>query len=114
MLERLSPNVKLAGLASALLPCVMWLMRLLSPDLSWGFAFLFGLQVLLLLTALHLVVTSIWGPASRWNLPKPAADSQRRIFAQKGALVARWLALLGRAKSAALAPFLRLFRRQTP
>jgi hypothetical protein len=114
MLERLSSSVKLAALASLLLPSVMWLMHKLWSDLAWGFVFLFGLQVLLLLAALHLVVTSIWGPGSRWNLPKPQADPQRRIFAQRGALVARLLALFGRVKSVALAPFLRLLRRQTP
>jgi len=114
MLERLSSSVKLAALASLLLPLVMGLMRKLWPDLAWGFVFLFGLQVLLLLAALHLVVTSIWGPGSRWNLPKPQADPQRRIFDHRGTLVTRLLAFFGRVKSVALAPFLRLFRRQTP
>jgi hypothetical protein len=114
MLERISSSVKLAALASFLLPFVMWLMHTLWPDLAWGFVFLFGLQVLLLLMALHLVVTSIWGPGSRWNLPKPQADPQRRIFGQKGALVARCLALIGRVKNTALAPLARWFRRQTP
>ena len=114
MLERLPLSVKLTALASLLLPSVMWLMRTLWPDISWGFLFLFGLQVLLLLVALQLVVTSIWGPGSRWNLPKPEADPQRRIFGQKGSLLARLLALVGRVKNLALAPLGRLFRRTTP
>jgi len=112
MFQKLSLNVKLIALGSLLLPLVMVLMRKLWPDIAWGFLFLFGLQVLLLLAALQLVLTSIWGPEHRWNLPKPTPDPQRRIFGQKRAFLARLRALVDRVKSAALAPFRRLFRRQ--
>jgi hypothetical protein len=112
MFQKLSLSVKLIALGSLLLPLVMVLMRKLWPDISWGFLFLFGLQVLLLLAALQLVLTSIWGPEHRWNLPKPTPDPQRRIFGQKRALVASLRALMDRVKSAAMAPFRRLFKRK--
>jgi hypothetical protein len=112
MFQKLSLSVKLIVLGSLLLPLVMVLMRKLWPDISWGFLFLFGLQVLLLLAALQLVLTSIWGPEHRWNLPKPTPDPQRRIFGQKRAFLARLRALVDRVKSATLAPFRRLFTRK--
>ena len=112
MFQKLSLSVKLIALGSLLLPLVMVLMRKLWPDISWGFLFLFGLQVLLLLAALQLVLTSIWGPEHRWNLPKPTPDPQRRIFGQKRVFLARLRALMDRVKSAALAPFRRLFMRK--
>ena len=112
MFQKLSLSVKLIALGSLLLPLVMVLMRKLWPDIAWGFLFLFGLQVLLLLAALQLVLTSIWGPEHRWNLPKPTPDPQRRIFGQKRDFVARLRALVDRVKSAALAPFRRLFTRK--
>jgi hypothetical protein len=112
MFQRLTLNVKLIALGTLLLPLVMLLMHKLWPDIPWGFLLLFGLQVLLLLAALQLVLTSIWGPESRWNLPKPTPDPQRRIFGQKRAFMARLRALVERVKSAVLAPFRRLFKRQ--
>ena len=112
MFQRLSLNVKLITLGTLLLPLVMVLMRKLWPDIAWGFLFLFGLQVLLLLAALQLVLTSIWGPERRWNLPKPTPELQRRIFAQKRTFMARLRALVDRIKSAVLAPFRRLSTRK--
>ena len=113
MFQRLPLSVKLIALGTLLLPLVMVLMRKLWPDISWGFLLLFGLQVLLLLAALQLMLTSIWGPESRWNLPKPTPDPQRRIFGQKKAFVARLRALLLRAKGVIQAPFGRLLKRKT-
>jgi hypothetical protein len=112
MLQKLSLSVKLIALGSLLLPLVMVLMRKLWPDIAWGFLFLFGLQVLLLLAALQLVLTSIWAPEHRWNLPKPTPDPQRRIFAQKKDVLARLRAMLSGVKNVVLAPFRRLFTRQ--
>jgi hypothetical protein len=112
MFQKLSLSIKLIALGSLLLPLVMVLMRTLWPDISWGFLFLFGLQVLLLLAALQLVLTSIWGPEHRWNLPKPTPDPQRRIFAQKRDVMARMRAMLSGVISVVLAPFKRLFTRK--
>ena len=112
MFQKLSLSVKLIALGSLLLPLVMVLMRKLWPDIPWGFLFLFGLQVLLLLAALQLVLTNLWAPEHRWNLPKPTPDPQRRIFAQKRDVMARLRALMDRVKSAAMAPFRRLFTRK--
>jgi hypothetical protein len=114
MRQRLNLNWKLIALVSLLLPLVMVLLRLLWPDISWGFLLLFGLQVMLLLATLQLVVTSIWGPGSRWNLPNPSADSQRRIFVKRGALMSNLQALTRRAKGVIQAPLGRLFKRKTP
>ncbi len=114
MRQRLTLNWKLAIAASLLLPLVMVLLRQLWPDIAWGFLLLFGLQVMLLLAALHLVVTSIWGPGSRWNLPSPSVDSQRRIFVKKGAFMANLQTMLRRAKGVVQAPLGRLFKRKSP
>ncbi len=114
MRQQLTLNWKLTALVSLLLPMVMVLLRLMWPDISWVFLLLFGLQVMLLLAALQLVVTSIWGPGSRWNLPGPSADSQRRIFLKRGALMANLQAMPRRAKGAIQAPLGRLFKRKTP
>jgi hypothetical protein len=59
-----------------------------------------------------LVLTNLWAPEHRWNLPKPTPDPQRRIFAQKRAFVARLRALVDRVKSVVLTPFRRLFTRK--
>jgi hypothetical protein len=88
MFQRPTFNVKLIALGTLLLPLVMVLMRKLWPEIAWGFLLLFGLQVLLLLAALQLVLTNIWAPEHRWNLPKPTPDPQRRIFAQKKTFMA--------------------------
>ena len=112
MFQKLSLSVKLIALGSLLLPLVMVLMRKLWPDIAWGFLFLFGLQVLLLVAALQLMLTNIWAPEHRWNLPKPTPDPQRRIFGQKRAFVARLRAVVDRVKSVVLAPFRRLFTRK--
>jgi hypothetical protein len=112
MFQRLTLSVKLIALGTLLLPLVMVLMRKLWPDIAWGFLFLFGLQVLLLLAALQLVLTSIWAPEHRWNLPKPTPDPQRRIFAQKKDFMARLRAMLSGVKNVVLAPFRRLFMRK--
>ena len=114
MRQRLTLNWKLTAAVSLLLPLVMVLLRQLWPDISWGFLFLFGLQVILLLAALQLVVTSVWGPGSRWNLPNPGVDSQRRIFAKRGAFIARIWAMMLRLKGVIQAPFGLLFKRKTP
>jgi uncharacterized membrane protein YagU involved in acid resistance len=112
MLQRLTLSVKLIALGSLLLPLVMVLMRKLWPDIAWGFLLLFGLQVLLLMAALQLMLTNIWAPEHRWNLPKPTPDPQRRIFAHKRDVMARLRALVDRVKSAMLSPFRRLFARK--
>jgi hypothetical protein len=112
MLKKPSLTVKLVALGSLLLPLVMVLMRKLWPDIPWGFLFLFGLQVLLLLAALQLVLTSMWGPEHHWNLPKLSPDPQRRIFAQKRNVMAFLRAMLSGVKSVVLAPFKRLFTRK--
>jgi len=112
MLQRLTLSVKLIALGSLLLPLVMVLMRKLWPDIAWGFLFLFGLQVLLLVAALQLMLTNIWAPEHRWNLPKPTPDPQRRIFAQKRNVTARLQAILSGVISVFLAPFRRLFTRK--
>ena len=113
MFQRPSFNFKLIALGTLLLPLVMVLMRKLWPEIAWGFLLLFGLQVLLLLAALQLVLTNIWAPEHRWNLPKPTPDPQRRIFAQKKDVVARLRAMLSGVKSVVLAPLRRLFTRKS-
>jgi len=105
--------LKLTAMVCLLLPSVMALLHWRWPDIPWGFLLLFGLQVLLLLASLQLMLTSIWGPESRWNLPKPTPDPQRRIFGQKRAFVARLRAVLLRAKELIQAPFGRLLKRKT-
>ncbi len=113
MRQRLPLNWKLTAAVSLLLPLVMVLLRQQWPDISWGFLLLFGMQVMLLLAALHLVVTSIWGPGSRWNLPNPAVDSQRRIFVKKGAFMANLRTTMLHVKDTAQAPLKRFFKRKT-
>ncbi len=113
MRQPLTLNWKLTAAVGVSLPLVMVLLRLLWPDIAWGFLLLFGLQVMLLLAALHLAVTSIWGPGSRWNLPSPSLDSQRRIFVKRGALMANLRTMLVRAKEVVQAPFGRLFKRKS-
>jgi membrane protein YdbS with pleckstrin-like domain len=113
MRHPLTLNWKLAAAVGVSLPLVMVLLRLLWPDIAWGFLLLFGLQVMLLLAALHLVITSIWGPGSRWNLPNPAVDSQRRIFVKKGAFMANLRATMVHVKDTAQAPLKRFFKRKT-
>lgn len=105
---------KLTAMGSFLLPVVMVLLRQLWPDISWGFLLLFGLQVMLLLAALHLVVTSIWGPGSHWNLPSPSGHSQRRIFVKRGALMANLQAMPRRVKAVVQAPLGRFLKRKAP
>ncbi len=114
MAKRPSLNLKWAVAAILGLPLVMALLRVLWPDISWGFLFLFGLQVMLLLTTLKLVATSIWQPGSRWQLPGKRVDSARRIFAKRGAFVAALSAMAGRVKGAVQAPALRLLKRKAP
>jgi hypothetical protein len=114
MAKRPALNLKWAVIAVLGLPLVMALLRLLWPDISWGFLFLFGLQVMLLLATLQLVATSIWQPGSRWKLPGKGADAPRRIFVKKGALVRALSAVPQRVKAVVQAPVLRLLKRKAP
>ena len=68
----------------------------------------------MLLAAVQLVVSSIWPPGSRWNLPGRSSDPQRRIFVKKGSPVARLRALLERAKELVQAGLGRLRLRKAP
>ena len=114
MAPHLSLILKLAAMVCLLLPLVMALLHWRWPDISWGFHFLFGLQVMLLLAAVQLVVSSIWPPGSRWNLPGRSSDPQRRIFVKKGSPVARLRALFERAKELVQAGLGRLRLRKAP
>ncbi|MFN5096346.1 MAG: hypothetical protein ACK5BY_00410 [Limnohabitans sp.] len=108
MRPSLNFNWKLTAAFSLTLPLVMVLFRVLWPEISWGFLLLFGLQVMLLLAALHVVFTCVWGPGSRWDLPSQVVDSKRRIFLKKGAPMARVQALLQSIKETVLAGLGRL------
>ena len=114
MAKRPALNLKWAFSAVLGLPLVMALLRLLWPDISWGFLFLFGLQVMLLLATLQLVATSIWQPGSRWQLPDKPTGSPRRIFEKRGAFVVALSAMGQRVKSALQAPVFRLLKRKAP
>ena len=114
MSKRPSLNLTWAVIGTLGLPLAMGLLHLLWPDISWGFLFLFGLQVMLLLATLQLVATTIWQPGSRWQLPGKRVDSARRIFAKRGAFVAALSAMAGRVKGAVQAPALRLLKRKAP
>lgn len=113
MSRRLPLSLKWAALGSLGLPLVMALLRLLWPDVSWGFLFLFGLQVILALATLQLMITSIWGPASRWELPEKATRLPRRIFAKKWSVMASLRTMGQRIQAAVMqSPLRRLFRRK--
>lgn len=103
---------KVAAFITLGLPLAMVLLRTLWPDISWGFLLLFGLQVLLLLTTVQLLATSIWGPASRWELPGKAAKLPRRIFAKKWSVMASLRGLTQSLQSRMKVPTLRLFKRK--
>ena len=114
MSKRPSLSLTWAVIAVLGLPSAMALLHLLWPDISWGFLFLFGLQVMLLLATLQLVATSIWQPGSRWQLPGKPTGSPRRIFEKRGALVVALSTMGQRVKSALQAPVLRLLKRKAP
>ena len=81
-------NLNWVAIASLTLPLVIWLLRMLWPDISWGFWLLFDLQVLLMLATLQLVVSSDWTPTRRWALPGKNASLPRCIFAKKTSVMA--------------------------
>ena len=114
MSRRLPLNLKWLALGSLGLPLAMVLLRLLWPDVSWGFLFLFGLQVVLVLATLQLVLTSIWGPASRWELPIKATRLPRLIFAKKSSFMPSLRGMGQRVKVWVAAPVGRLFKRKAP
>ena len=114
MSKRPSLNLTWAVIAVLGLPLAMGLLHLLWPDISWGFLFLFGLQVMLLLATLQLVATSIWQPGSRWQLPGKGVNSPRRIYEKSGPFMTALSAMPGRVKEAVQAPVLRLLKRKTP
>jgi hypothetical protein len=76
-------GLKLSAFILLSLSLAMALLRALWHDLGWGFLFLFGLQVVLILATLLLMLTSLWKPGNRWNLPAKYAQLPRRIFAPK-------------------------------
>ncbi len=104
-------NLKLVAIASLTLPAVMWVLRMLWPDISWGFLLLFGLQVMLMLATLSLVVTSIWGPSSHWKLPAKLQAQPRRIFTEKTSLILSLRNLVQRTRGAVATLLGRVFKR---
>ena len=114
MSKRPSLNLTWAVIAVLGLPSAMALLHLLWPDISWGFLFLFGLQVMLLLATLQLMATSIWRPGSRWELPGKGVNSPRRIYEKRGAFVTALSAMPQRVKGAIQAPVMRLLKRKAP
>jgi hypothetical protein len=111
-MPKLPVNLKLVASASLTLPLVMWVLHVLWPDISWGFLLLFGLQVLLMLVTLQLVLSSIWSPKRRWELPGKNAALPRRIFAKKTSVMAFLRSLVHRAQSAVTVLLGRLFKRK--
>jgi hypothetical protein len=113
MTRHLALGLKLSAFILLSLALAMALLRMLWPDISWGFLLLFGLQVVLLLATLQLLLTTIWQPSKRWDLPQTQAELPRRIFAPKASVV-RFLSGLGRPFVQTLkAKALLLFKRKT-
>ena len=111
-MPRLPLSLKSVAIASLTLPAVMWVLRMLWPDISWGFLLLFGLQVMLMLATLQLVVSSVWTPTRRLELPGKKAALPRRIFAKKTSVMAFLLGTVQRAQGALAVLFGRLFKRK--
>jgi hypothetical protein len=111
-MSKLPVNLKSVAIASLTLPLVMWLLRMLWPDISWGFLLLFGLQVMLMLATLQLVVSSVWTPTRRLELPGKNAALPRRIFAKKTSVMAFLRGMVQRARAAVAMVFGRLFKRK--
>ena len=111
-MSKLPVNLKSVAIASLTLPLVMWLLRMLWPDISWGFLLLFGLQVMLILATLQLVVSSVWTPTRRLELPVKNAKLPRRIFAKKTSVMAFLRSMVQRAQGAVAMVFGRLFKRK--
>ncbi len=111
-MPRLPLSLKSVVIACLTLPVVMWLLRTLWPDISWGFLLLFGLQVMLMLATLQLVVSSVWTPTRRLELPGKKAALPRRIFAKKTSVMAFLLGMVQRAQGAVTMLFGRLFKRK--
>jgi len=111
-MPRLPLSLKSVAIACLTLPMVMWLLRMLWPDISWGFLLLFGLQVMLMLATLQLVVSSVWTPTRRLELPGKKAALPRRIFAKKTSVMAFLLGMVQRAQGAVTMLLGRLFKRK--
>ena len=111
-MSKLPVNLKSVAIASLTLPLVMWLLRMLWPDISWGFLLLFGLQVMLMLATLQLVVSSVWTPTRRLKLPGKNAALPRRIFAKKTSVMAFLRGMVQRARGAVAMLLGRLFKRK--
>jgi len=111
-MPRLPLSLKSVAIASLTLPAVMWVLRMLWPDISWGFLLLFGLQVMLMLATLQLVVSSIWTPTRRLELPGKKAALPRRIFAKKTSFMAFLGGMVQRARSAVAMVFGRFFKKK--
>jgi hypothetical protein len=113
-MPRLPLSLKSVAIASLTLPAVMWVLRMLWPDISWGFLLLFGLQVMLMLATLQLVVSSVWTPTRRLELPGKKAALPRRIFAKKTSVMAFLLGMVQRTQGAVAVLFGRFFKRKAP
>jgi hypothetical protein len=111
-MPRLPLSLKSVAIASLTLPAVMWVLRMLWPDISWGFLLLFGLQVMLMLATLQLVVSSVWTPTRRLELPGKKAALPRRIFAKKTSVMAFLLGMVQRAQGTVAMLLGRLFKRK--
>ena len=111
-MPRLPLSLKSVAIACLKLPVVMWVLGMLWPDISWGFLLLFGLQVMLMLATLQLVVSSVWTPTRRLELPGKKAALPRRIFAKKTSVMAFLLGMVQRAQGAVTMLFGRLFKRK--
>jgi hypothetical protein len=111
-MPRLPLSLKSVAIACLTLPMVMWLLRMLWPDISWGFLLLFGLQVMLMLATLQLVVSSVWTPTRRLELPGKKAALPRRIFAKKTSVMAFLLGMVQRAQGTVALLLGRLFKRK--
>ena len=105
-------SLKSVAIACLTLPVVMWVLGMLWPDISWGFLLLFGLQVMLMLAALQLVVSSVWTPTRRLELPGKKAALPRRIFAKKTSVMAFLRGMVQRAQGAVGMLLGRLFKRK--
>lgn len=112
MSRHLALGLKLSAITLLGLSMVVALLRMLWPDIGWGFLLLFGLQVMFMLAALQLVVSSIWEPVRRWELPGKNASLPRRIFAKKTSAMAFLRGIVQRVQAAVAMLFRRLFKRK--
>ena len=112
MSSHLTLGLKLSAITLLGLSMVMWLLRMLWPDISWGFLLLFGLQVMFVLATLQLVVSSVWTPTRRLELPGKKAALPRRIFAKKTSVMAFLRGMVQRAQGAVGMLLGRLFKRK--